>query len=94
MSNKRVKPDYTCNDCGRVFPIDPTDPMTAHGDYLDHMDEHEREDAEADELVMSSGLTAPEHFHPVRSWAVDGCARCEIESNSREHQDALFKANR
>lgn len=93
--------DYQCGDCGRVFVIDPTDPMTAHGAYLDHMEDHERDDLVDDlrdktsevaaafpvvgELVMSSGLPAPEHFHPVRSWPVEGCARCEIETNTSQH---------
>lgn len=50
------KSSYRCSDCGRVFAIDPADPMTAHGDYLDHMEEHEREDAADDELDKASEL--------------------------------------
>lgn len=50
-ADRTVTANYRCGDCGRVFPVDPTDPMTAHGDYLDHMEEHERADAEEDPVA-------------------------------------------
>ena len=59
--------DYRCGDCGQVFPIDPTDPMVAHGNYLDHMDEHERADLVAEpfdpaELDVPANPTRPLAF--------------------------------
>lgn len=50
--------NYQCGDCGRVFVIDPGDPMTAHGNYLDHMDEHERTD-HAGEAYDPAELAVP-----------------------------------
>lgn len=39
---------YECayDGCTEVFPIDMADPMVAHGDYLDHLAEHENRDCE------------------------------------------------
>lgn len=37
---------YQCTEpeCGREFAVDPGDPMEAHGQYLDHLAEHDAED--------------------------------------------------
>lgn len=38
---------YACRDCDEVFRVDPADPFDAHGKYLDHIAEHD--DDQADE---------------------------------------------
>ena len=43
--------DYQCSECGKVFPVDPADPIESHGAYLDHLAEHDdqADDDEADQ---------------------------------------------
>jgi hypothetical protein len=57
----KAHPDYKCADCGKTFAVDLTDPMVAHGDYLDHMDEHERADALADPLDPAELAVSPRY---------------------------------
>jgi hypothetical protein len=64
VADSPERSNYQCSDCGRVFVIDPSDPMAAHGAYLDHMEDHEREDLADDERDKAAELSARQSMYP------------------------------